>query len=117
MKENDTKEVIELLKSYKVYEQQFFAEKYAKTFFDPNNTFQELNNEECQKKMDFIKSLIVSFAPSSIATLLNLHYINKIPIDKCAECMLISRSTAFRLLDRAHIAVNNRYQRMKGGEE
>lgn len=36
--------------------------------------------------------------------------------DKWAECMAISRSSAFRLLKRAHIAVNNRYQRMKGAD-
>ena len=29
-----------------------FAEKYAKTFFDPYETFQDLGTEECQKKMD-----------------------------------------------------------------
>lgn len=109
-----TEEVVTLLKSYATYERQFFAETYAKTFFC--GEFRELSGEECQEKIDFIKSLIDGLAPSNMATLLNLHYINKISIDKCAECMAISRSSAYRLLKRAHVALNNRYKRMKGGE-
>lgn len=109
----DTSEVVELLKSFAVYQQQFFAKKYAKTFYDPYDKFQGLDNGECEKKLDFIKSLVVGLAPSRFATLLNLHYINELPLDVCAECMLMSRSSVYRLLDRAHIAVNNRYQRMK----
>lgn len=113
-KENGTSEVVELLKSYAVYEQYLFSEKYAKTFFDPYGKFKAMNKEECLKKMDFIERLIEGLAPSNIATILNLHYINKLPIEKCAECMVISRTSAYRVLKRAHIAVNNRYQRMKG---
>lgn len=115
MVDNDTSEVVELLNSYDVYKKQFFAEKYAKTFFDTDNTFKALG-EDTQKKMEQIENLIRSFAPSNMATLLNLHYINGIPIEKCAECMLMSRSSVFRLLKKAHVAVNNRYQRMKGSK-
>ena len=110
----NTLEVIELLKSYAICERQLFSEKYAKTYFDPYKKFRELNKEECLKKMDFIQRLIEGLAPSNIATILNLHYINKPPMEKCAECMVISRTSAYRVLKRAHIAVNNRYQRMKG---
>lgn len=114
----DTSEVVELLKSYRVYEQQFFAEKYARTFFfDPYATFHELNGEECQEKMDYIKNLIAGLPVSNARTLLNLHYINGLPIEKCAECMMMARASTFRLLRRALVAVNNRYQRMKGGAE
>lgn len=109
----DVSQAVELLNSYEVYKKQFFAEQYAKTFFNPNDSFKALS-EEPQKKMEEIENLIKSFAPSNMATLLNLHYINGIPIDKCAECMVMSRASTFRLLKRAHVAVNNRYQRMKG---
>lgn len=107
-------QIKDLLKSYAEYEKQFFAEKYAETFFDPYKTFQKLDNGECLKQMDFIKSLIIGLAPSSYATILNLHYINGLSIEKCAECMVVSRRSAYRLLDRAHIAISKRYQRMKG---
>lgn len=117
MSEYNTSEVIELLKSYKIYEEQVFSEKYAKTFFDPYEKFQELDSVECQKKMNLIKSLIAGLAPSRFATILNLHYVNTLPVEKCAECMVLSKRTAYRLLNRAHIAASNRYQRMKGGAE
>ena len=115
MKETDTTEVVELLKSYAVYKNQIDAHKYARTYFSPyDESFEELNEEDCRNKMNFIKDLITSFAPSNMSTLLNLHYINGLSVEQCAECMAISRSSAFRLLRRAYIAVNNRYQRMKG---
>ncbi len=113
----DVTEVVKLLSSYEVYKKQFFAEKYAKTFFDPDDKFKALEAEDPREIMELIESLIKSFAPSNMATLLNLHYINGIPIEKCAECMVMSRSSAFRLLKRAHVAVNNRYQRMKGATD
>lgn len=113
MKETDTTEVVELLKSYKVYEHQLFAEKYARTFFfDPYATFHELSGEEYQMKMDYIKNLIAGLPVSNMRTLLNLHYINGLSVEKCAECLLISRSSVFRLLKRAHTAINIRYKRM-----
>lgn len=113
----DTTEAEKLLRNYTAYKKQFFAETYAKTFFDAYNTFQVLGAEEPKEKMEFVERLVARFAPSDIATLLNLHYINGIPIEKCAECMVMSRASAFRLLNRAHVAVNNRYQRMKGAND
>lgn len=112
----NTTEAEKLLRNYAVYKKQFFAEKYAKTFFHTNDTFQVLGAEYPREKMELIERLVESLAPSDMATLLNLHYINGIPIEKCAECMVMSRASAFRLLKRAHVAVNNRYQRMKGAE-
>lgn len=117
MKDNNTSEAEKLLRNYSVYKKQFFAETYAKTFFDPDGTFKVLGAEDPREKMELIERLVESFAPSNMATLLNLHYINGIPIEKCAECMVMSRASTFRLLKRAHIAVNNRYQRMKGTTE
>lgn len=117
MNEHDATEVVELLKSYAVYENAFFANNYGVTFFDKFGQIAGVSNEECQKKMDFIKMLINSLAPSNMATLLNLHYVNRLSVEKSATCMMMSKRTAYRLLDRVHIAINNRYQRMKGGAE
>lgn len=117
MKDNGTTEAEKLLRSYAVYKTQFFAETYAKSFFAPGGTFKALGAEDTREKMELIERLVASFAPSNMATLLNLHYINGIPIEKCAECMVMSRSSTFRLLKRAHVAVNNKYQRMKGTKD
>lgn len=111
MKEVDMSEAVALLKSYPAYKKQLSSENYAKTYFDKYKTFEELSAADCEKKMDFIKGLITSFAPSNIATLLNLHYINGLTVERCAESMNISRRTAFRLLKRAHAAFYNRYKR------
>lgn len=116
MKDNGTTEAEKLLRSYTVFKTQFFAETYAKTFFAPGGTFKALGAEDPREKMEFIERLVESFAPSNMATLLNLHYINGLSIEQCAECMAMSRSSVFRLLNRAHVAVNNRYQRMKGAK-
>ena len=112
----NTTEAERLLRSYAAYRQQFYAETYAKTYFANDGEFQKIGTEDPREIMELIESLVASFAPSNMATLLNLHYINGLSISKCAECMAMSRSSAFRLLNRAHVAVNNRYQRMKGAE-
>lgn len=117
MKKADSTEVIELLKSYAVYENMLTAYKYGARFFDRHGEITGFSNEECQERMDFIKNLIAGLAPSNIATLLNMHYVNRLSIEKCAECMAISRSSAFRLLKKAHVAVNNRYQRIKENDD
>jgi hypothetical protein len=116
MSADNISEVIGLFKSYSVYAKQFFAETYAKEFFDPYETFQGLP-DKCRERMNYIQGLISGLAPSDFATLLNLHYINNLSMEKCAECMAISKRSAYRLLNRAHIAASNRHQRMKGGGE
>ena len=117
MKKTDTTEAEALLKSYAVYENMLTANRYGAHFFDKHGEITGYSNEECQEKMDFIKDLIAGLAPSNAATLLNLHYVSRLSVEKCAECMAISRLSAFRLLKRAHVAVNNRYQRIKENDD
>lgn len=99
MKEVDT---VELLKSYSVCKKFVQAQEYAKTYFDPTGTQKIAKKEQYETRMHVIESLIQLLEPSDEYTLLHLHYINGVPIDKCAECMFISRSTAFRMLSKAH---------------
>ena len=68
---------------------------------------------ELLKQMELVVCIVDSFFPSDIATLVHLHYINNMSVDQCAECMYISRSTAFRLLTKAHDAIDARYQLIK----
>lgn len=114
LKGSEPSEIVNLLKSYAIYKQHLKSEDYAITYFNQDEDFQRFNEDECRKAMHFIEGLIVRLFPSNMATLLQLHYINELSIEQCAECMQISRSTAFRLLARSHIAVNNLYQRIKG---
>lgn len=113
IEQTDTSEVIELLKSYRVCATQINAQKHARTFFDPYDRFQEWGIEECTEKMNFIKDLISKISPSDEATILGLHYMNGLSVDVCAECMFVSRMTAFRLFRKAIDSINKVYQDQK----
>ena len=116
----DCTDTIVLLKQLASYKRFMLAEDYAKKFFNPNMTYEkyvEYHNEEAQKKMELISCIVDGFFPSDIATIVHLHYINNMAIEKCAECMYVSRATAYRLLTKAHTVINTRYQlMMKGGD-
>lgn len=116
MKENSVTDIDALLKHLAAYKRQKAAEEYAKTYFAPHQRYIEHSDEEMDKEMAIINCVVDSLFPSDFATLIHLHYVNDIPLEKCAECMYISRATAYRLLKRAHIAVNKRYQRIFKGE-
>ena len=111
MKENCTTDIDALLKKLAAYKRQKAAEEYAKKYFDQYEKYIEHCDEKMDKEMDIINCAVDSLFPSDFATLIHLHYVNNIPLEKCAECMYISRATAYRLLKRAHIAVNEIYQR------
>lgn len=102
MKESDT---IDLLKSYAVCKKYIQSQEYAKEYFDTTGTQEIAKKEPYEARMHVIESLIQLLEPSDEYTLLHLHYINGVPIEKCAECMFVSRSTAFRMLHRAHKAI------------
>lgn len=107
-----TEDIVELLKQLAAYKRFQLAERYAKQYFDPEKTYMEHINEEQERKMELLSCVVESFFPSDIATLVHLHYINNIPVEECAECMYISRASAYRLLKKAHTAINNRYRRI-----
>jgi len=99
MKQN---EAIELLNQYSFCKKFLDSQSYANEFFNPL-----VQNEIDKKKLyeariHTIKSLIQLLEPSNEYTFLYLHYIKGISVEKCAECMDVSRRTAFRILKRAH---------------
>ena len=65
-------------------------------------SFQKAN---AKKKMNIIKSLIDILPPSNEHTLLHLHYIDGIPVEKCGECMGVSTRTAYRILNKGHDSI------------
>lgn len=95
-------EVIELLKQYSVFKKFLDAQAFAKEYFNLDDT-QDIDKKEIyEAKIHAIESLLQLLEPSDEYTLLYLHYINGIPVEKCAECMYMSRRTAFRMLKKAH---------------
>lgn len=103
-------DVVNLLERYKVCERFVSSQEYATTYF--GITADQVN--DYRKIMDFVEILIASIAPSDESTLLRLRYIKGLSVEKCAECMSLSRSTGFRLLKRAKDKVYAKYKEAKG---
>ena len=95
-------EVIELLKQYPVCKRFIDSQAYAKEYFNPHSTQQICDKEVYAARMCVIESLIQLLAPSDECTLLYLHYIKDFSVEKCAECMYMSRRTAYRMLKKAY---------------
>lgn len=98
-------EAIELLKQYAVCKRFLDSQTYAKEYFDPYNTQQIDEKALYEARMHVIESLIQLLSPSDEYTILHLRYIKGLPVEKCAECMNVSRSTAFRMLKKAHLCL------------
>lgn len=95
-------DLVELLKKYRVYKRFIDSEEYAKEYFDYYDTQQIDKKDQYEAKINVIESLISFLEPSDEYTLLYLHYIKGIGIEKCSECMYLSTRTAYRLLNKAH---------------
>lgn len=113
MKEID---IVDLLKSYRVCKKFLQSQEYAKEYFDSDNTQILVKKDQYETRMNVVESLIQTLEPSDEYTLLRLHHIEGVPIEKCAECMGVSRRTAFRILKKAHANIGNLID-MKGGAE
>lgn len=97
--------VIDLLKSYSKYKIFLHSQEFAKKYFDKFGTHKIVKNDEYEEKMHVIESLIELLAPSDEYTLLHLHYIKGVTVEKSAECMCVSERTAYRILKKAHKAI------------
>lgn len=96
-------ELIELLKQYPMCKRFIDSQAYAKEYFNPHDAQQIDEKAAYEARMRAIESLIQLLAPSDEYTILRLRYIKGLPVEKCAETMNVSRSTAFRMLKRAHL--------------
>ena len=95
-------EIIEFLKQYSVCKKFLDSQAYAKEYFNPNSTQEIDEKERYEARIHAIESLIHLLEPSDEYTLLHLHYIKGIAVEKCAECIVVSRRTAYRMLKKAH---------------
>ena len=98
-------EIIDLLKSYSVCKKFLDSQAYAKEYFDPDGTQKIIKKEIYESRINAIESLIQLLEPSEEYTLLHLHYIKGITVEKCAESMNVSRRTAYRILKKAHESI------------
>ena len=109
-------EVIDLLKQYSVCKRYLDSQAYAKEYFNPDDTQKIDEKEQYETRIHVIESLIQLLAPSDEYTLLRLHYIKGITIEKCAESMGISVRTAHRMLNKSYNHLSDLVSK-KGGAE
>ena len=108
-------EVIELLKQYWACKKHIDSQAYAVEYFDPDGAQEIVEKEQYEARLHAIEALIQLLSPSAEYTLLRLHYTKGIPVEKCAECIGVSRRTAYRMLNRAHKYLCDLISK-KGGE-
>ena len=95
-------EVVELLKQYCVCKRFLDSQEYAKEYFNPYDSQVICEKERYEARINAIESVMQLLAPSDEYTLLHLHYAKGSSVEKCAECMCVSRRTAFRMLKKGH---------------
>ncbi len=83
---------------YRLLEKQLKANRYEKEFFGRRATGEDAF---LQARAYEIKNMVLALPPCPEKLFLNLHYLRGHAVEKCAELMDISRSTAFRLKKRA----------------
>ena len=88
-------ELTDLLKQHSVCKIYVNSQVYANNYFD-TETSAAKNIYEA--RLNVIESLVKLLEPSNEYTIMKLHYINRLSVNECAECMRISLRTGFRLL-------------------
>ena len=120
-KEKVEKIVSSLLSSYLPAQRLLRSQEYAKEFFDPDDNHEISHKTEIEEKLDLIESLVELLGVSDEYTVVHLHYFKGLSVDKCAESMCISRTTAYRLLGKAYKRIYDKLSKTssteKGGAE
>ena len=91
------------LSGYKLFRDLLELEKYEREFLRSRNWANERPGDLtlAKVKMFEIRHFILDLPNSNEKILLYLHYIDCEPIERCADIMSISRSSAFRLKKKA----------------
>ena len=91
------------LSGYKLYRDLLELEKYERSFIRSSEWASERPGDLnlAKMKMFEIRHFILGLPNSSEKILLYIHYIDCEPIERCADIMNISRSSAFRLKRKA----------------
>ena len=92
------------LKGYDFYEKMLTMDEYGRSFFGDESVNVEL--PMARVKMFEIRHFIMAMNNSSEKLMLYYHYVQGETIERCGERLGVSRSTAFRMKNRAiHCAV------------
>lgn len=100
---HNVEEMKNYLSGYKLYRDLLELEKYEREFLRSHKWANERPGDLtlARIKMFEIRHFILSLPNSNEKILLYLHYIDCEPIERCADIMDISRSSAFRLKRKA----------------
>lgn len=99
----EIKQVENYLKSYKFCQKLIMLGNYEKKYFETLEWEREIPAEFslARSKMFEVRHFIVNMDNSNEKLMLYYHYVHCDTVEKCAELMGISRSSAFRLKKRA----------------
>ena len=100
---SEIKEIDNYLKGYALNMKLLRLDRYERTYFGYRDGEDSPFNDAplARARMFEIRHFILSLPNSTEKILLYLHYINCEPIERCASIMNLSRSSAFRLKNRA----------------
>ena len=91
------------LKGYQLNRKLLRLDRYEKEYFAPDESDFEAFGEAplARARMFEIRHFIMKMQNSNEKLILYYHYVKGQPIEKCAELFGVSRSTAFRMRNRA----------------
>ena len=96
-------EMDDYLKGYQINRKLLRLDRYEKEYFTPDESDFEAFGEAplARARMIEIRHFIMKMKNSNEKLLLYYHYVKGQSIEKCAELFGVSRSTAFRMRNRA----------------
>lgn len=92
-------DVVKLLEYYPFCKRFVDSQEYAAKYFDTPAVQDQ--DGEYRKIMSYVETLIKTIAPSDEATLLHLHYVKGLPVEKCAECMFFVKKYGIQALKKS----------------
>lgn len=97
------RQIDDYLKGYRFQQKLLHLDRYEKEYFHPREWEAESPGELAlaRARMFEIRHFIMELSNSDEKLLLYYHYIKGEPVERCAELLGISRSSAFRLRKRA----------------
>ena len=112
----DIKATEDYLKGYQLNRKILRLDRYEKEYFNVEEADLEAFGEAplAKARMFEIRHFVMSLENSNEKLLLYYHYIKGEPMEKCAELLSISRSSAYRMKTRALRRAANRREDGKG---
>ena len=111
-RKQDREKMINFLKGYALNRKLLVLDRYEKQYMSASGAEEMLISEVAfaRPRMYEVRNFIMSLENSDEKLLLYYHYVRGEPVEKCAELLGISRSSGFRLKNRAldmaaHVAI------------